>query len=190
MHKLRELQTTNIGHLIQIQGTVTRTTEVKPELCLGTFKCEECNTVNVDVVQQFKFTEPSRCCSDNCMNQTKFELLHKQSVFMDWQKLRVQEGSNDIPAGSMPRSIDVILRGETVDLAKPGDKSIFTGSLVAVPDVVKLLKPGSKPMASHGDSSQMRKDVNKNSDGITGLKQLGVRDLSYRLVFIANSVHS
>jgi DNA replication licensing factor MCM6 len=27
-------------------------------------------------------------------------------------------------------------------------------------------------------------------DGVTGLKRLGVKDLSYKLVFVANSVHS
>jgi len=55
---------------------------------------------------------------------------------IDWQKVKVQEYSGDIPAGSMPRSIDVILRGEAVDMAKPGDKAIFTGKLVVVPDIV------------------------------------------------------
>lgn len=59
-----------------------------------------------------------------------------QSIFVDWQKVRVQEVSSDIPAGSMPRSIDVIMRGDIVDMAKPGDKSIFTGTLVVVPDIV------------------------------------------------------
>ena len=44
--------------------------------------------------------------------------------------------SGDIPAGSMPRSIDIILRGDIVDTAKPGDRSIFTGTLVVVPDIV------------------------------------------------------
>jgi DNA replication licensing factor MCM6 len=67
-----------------------------------------------------------------------------QSIFMDWQKVRVQEVSTDIPAGSMPRSIDVILRGDIVDNAKPGDRSIFTGTLVVVPDIVQLMKPGEK----------------------------------------------
>jgi DNA replication licensing factor MCM6 len=36
----------------------------------------------------------------------------------------------------MPRSIDVILRGEIVDKPKPGDKVVFTGKLVVVPDIV------------------------------------------------------
>lgn len=67
-----------------------------------------------------------------------------QSIFVDWQKVRVQEVSGDIPAGSMPRSIDIIMRGDIVDTAKPGDRSIFTGTLVVVPDIVQLMKPGEK----------------------------------------------
>ncbi len=65
-----------------------------------------------------------------------WELQMSQSIFVDWQKIRVQEVSADIPAGSMPRSIDIIMRGDIVDSAKPGDRSIFTGTLVVVPDVV------------------------------------------------------
>ena len=44
----------------------------------------------------------------------------------------------------MPRTIDVILRGDTVERAKAGDKSIFTGTLVAVPDVAQLCAPGER----------------------------------------------
>lgn len=44
----------------------------------------------------------------------------------------------------MPRSTDVILRDELVDSAKPGDRCIFTGTLVVVPDIVSLMKPGEK----------------------------------------------
>ena len=58
--------------------------------------------------------------------------------------MRLQELSSDIPAGSMPRSIDVILRGDIVDEAKPGDRTVFTGTLVVVPDIVQLLKVGEK----------------------------------------------
>jgi DNA replication licensing factor MCM6 len=44
----------------------------------------------------------------------------------------------------MPRSIDVILRGDIVDEAKPGDRTVFTGTLVVVPDIVQLLKVGER----------------------------------------------
>ena len=175
---------------MSIHGTVTRTTEVKPELLLGTFKCVECSAYTPNVEQQFKFTEPIRCVNDQCMNRMKWELFAQESTFVDWQKLRVQEHSGDIPAGSMPRSIDIILRGEIVDQAKPGDRSIFTGSLVVVPDIVQLLKVGEKSQHSNVNTAKLKRNDGNTMDGVTGLKRLGVKDLSYKLVFIANSVHS
>ncbi len=90
----------------------------------------------------------------------------------------------------MPRSIDVILRGGIVDQAKPGDRTIFTGNLVVVPDIVQLLKPGEKPQQSAMNTAKMKRNDQKPMDGVTGLKRLGVKDLSYKLVFIANSVHA
>ncbi|CAN0391450.1 unnamed protein product, partial [Discosporangium mesarthrocarpum] len=46
----------------------------------------------------------------------------QRSVFVDWQRLRVQENADEIPPGSMPRSLDVVIRGEVVEKAKAGDK--------------------------------------------------------------------
>ena len=136
VNKIRDLKSNSLGRLMSIHGTITRTTEVKPELLFGSFKCLECGSVAANIEQQFKFTEPVRCSNERCENRTKWELINSDSVFIDWQKLRVQEHSGDIPAGSMPRSLDVIMRGEIVDHAKPGDRTIFTGNLVVVPDIV------------------------------------------------------
>lgn len=143
-YRLRDLKTEYIGRLLSVSGTVTRTTEVRPELLEATFQCKQCNTTVEKVEQQFKFTYPKMCANPNCGNKVNWELKTGDSTFVDWQKLRVQEHSEEIPAGSMPRSIDVILRNEIVDAAKPGDKCIFTGTLVVVPDIVSLLKPGEK----------------------------------------------
>jgi DNA replication licensing factor MCM6 len=109
---------------------------------------------------------------------------------VDWQKVRLQELSSDIPAGSMPRSIDVILRGENVDLPKPGDKASFVGKLVVVPDIVQMMKPGEKHTASTMDTTNMQRSENRPMDGVAGLKMLGVKDLSYKMVFIACSVQA
>ena len=185
-HKLRDLKTSLIGRLQSIYGTVTRTTEVRPELLKGAFRDEETGKVYKDVEQQFKLTYPNINGGSN-----KFELMPEESVFTDWQKVRVQEYSADIPAGSMPRSIDVILRNEIVDTAKPGEKCIFTGTLIVVPDVISLIKPGEKntQVALKNDSVK-RDQTGRAMDGVTGLKELGVKDMAYKLVFLANSVHS
>ncbi len=56
-NRLRELGTAEIGKLTAVMGVVTRTSEVRPELLQGTFKCLDCGNVVKNVEQQFKYTE-------------------------------------------------------------------------------------------------------------------------------------
>ncbi|RYO80059.1 hypothetical protein DL762_007853 [Monosporascus cannonballus] len=185
--RIRSLRAKNIGQLLSISGTVTRTSEVRPELSLATFVCEACRTVIPNVEQTFRYTEPPQCPNLECGNRLAWQLDIRRSTFVDWQKVRIQENSSEIPTGSMPRTMDVILRGEMVDRAKAGEKCIFTGALIVVPDVSQLGLPGVRPTAIRDDRSASRNnDVGGN--GVSGLKSLGVRDLTYRLAFLANMV--
>jgi DNA replication licensing factor MCM6 len=59
---IRELRTDRIGNLMSIGGTVTRTSEVRPELLFGTFVCEVCKGLVTDIEQQFKYTEACYFC--------------------------------------------------------------------------------------------------------------------------------
>ncbi|KAL2003530.1 hypothetical protein VTN02DRAFT_3515 [Thermoascus thermophilus] len=176
--RLRQLRTSQIGKLLSVSGTVTRTSEIRPELSLGTFICEECRTPCTNVEQTFKYTEPSQCPNPTCGNRSGWRLDIGKSTFIDWQKVKLQESAHEIPTGSMPRTMDVILRGEMVDRAKAGERCIFTGTLIVVPDVSQLGLPGVRPQATRDNG-----DV--GGGGVTGLKSLGVRDLTYRLAFLA-----
>jgi DNA replication licensing factor MCM6 len=182
--RVRQLRTTNIGQLLSISGTVTRTSEVRPELSQATFICENCNTVVPSIEQTFKYTEPTQCPNLTCGNRIGWRLDIRQSVFIDWQKVRLQENSSEIPTGSMPRTMDVILRGEMVDRAKAGEKCIFTGTLIVVPDVSQFRVPGSRVQTSR-DNANAPRGADAGGSGVSGLKQLGVRDLTYRLAFLA-----
>ncbi|KAJ0262679.1 DNA replication licensing factor MCM6 [Hirschfeldia incana] len=184
--RLRELTTAEIGKLVSVTGVVTRTSEVRPELLYGTFKCLDCGSVIKNVEQQFKYTQPTICVSPTCLNRARWALLRQESKFADWQRVRMQETSKEIPAGSLPRSLDVILRHEIVEQARAGDTVIFTGTVVVIPDISALAAPGERAECRR-DSSQ-QKSSTAGHEGVKGLKALGVRDLSYRLAFIANSV--
>jgi DNA replication licensing factor MCM6 len=172
---------------MSVIGTITKTTEVRPELLLASFKCEICSSIVKDIEQQFRYTTPKICTNKNCTNKTRWELAQTESIYTDWQKLRVQENSNDIPAGSMPRSVDVIVRNEQVEKGQPGDRCIFVGTLVVVPDVYSMLKPGEKYQLTP-QSDGIKQSGNNGMEGVTGLKSLGVRDLNYKMIFIANNV--
>ncbi|EPS36069.1 hypothetical protein H072_10452 [Dactylellina haptotyla CBS 200.50] len=180
--RIRALRTNHVGRLISISGTATRTSEVRPELSVATFTCENCRTVVPNIEQVFKYTEPTQCPNLTCGNRSGWRLDIRQSVFVDWQKVRIQENSSEIPTGSMPRTLDVILRGEIVERAKAGEKCVFTGTLIVVPDVSQLGLPGGKAEMMRDNRGTAR---GVEQAGVTGLKSLGVRDLTYRLAFLA-----
>jgi len=181
--RIRQLRTEQIGKLASISGTVTRTSEVRPELHLGTFVCEACNNAVYNVEQTFRYTEPTQCPNELCMNRNGWRLDIRQSTFVDWQKIRVQENSSEIPTGSMPRTLDIIVRGEIVDRAKAGEKCIFTGTLIVVPDTSQFRVPGQRVQAMR-DTSNLPKGNEVGGSGVSGLKALGVRDLSYRMAYL------
>lgn len=43
-------------------------------------------------------------------------------------------------------SLDIILRGECVEMPQPGDRCDFIGTLVVIPDVSQLSVPGTLPV--------------------------------------------
>ena len=50
VQKIRDMKTLYVGKLTSISGTITRTTEVRPELVLGSFLCLACKTENNNIV--------------------------------------------------------------------------------------------------------------------------------------------
>jgi DNA replication licensing factor MCM6 len=67
--RLRDLRTEHIGKLSAFSGTITRTSDVRPELFLGTFRCQQCGTEVRNVEQFYKFTEPIVCPNQACNNK-------------------------------------------------------------------------------------------------------------------------
>ena len=70
----------------------------------------------------------------------------------------------------MPRSIDIVLRDEIVDMVTPGEVCLFTGTLIVVPDLVSLIKPGDKSQISSRTLGAQKKNNSVGMDGVTGLK--------------------
>lgn len=55
--------------ILQVSGTVTRTTDVRPELLAGSFKCRKCMSRVPLVEQQYGYTEPMRCLNPQCKSK-------------------------------------------------------------------------------------------------------------------------
>lgn len=180
--KIRELSATKIGQLVRITGQVVRTNSVHPELVQGTFECMECGTEIPGVEQQFRFTEPTICRNNQCSNRRSFKLIIHKSRFVDFQKLRIQETQAELPRGSMPRSLDVIIRGsDQVECVQAGDRCDFIGTVVVIPDVAQMLTANAGLLRT-----ETKKGFQSAGDGVQGLKSLGVREMTHKIAFMAN----
>ncbi|KAG5498413.1 hypothetical protein JIQ42_03219 [Leishmania sp. Namibia] len=189
---IRSLRASLVGQLCAIKGVVTRTSQVRPELLVGVFRCSDCGTESVPVEQQFHYTEPPTCRNPQCENMNKFQLIpnHPQTRFGDWQKLRMQEDANNIPAGCMPRTMEVIVRADAVEVAKPGDRILAIGCAIVVPEVAKLFNLANRREVQRQLTGGQRaqQDAQTDLEGATGLRALGVRDLNYRMCFLATTI--
>ena len=184
---IRDLKSDLVGKLICFNGTVTKTSEVRPELIYGAFQCDQCGTLINNVEQQFRYTEPKRCANSTCTNAFRYTLDENGSFFGDWQKLRVQEPTREMSSGVLPRSLDVIVRGEKVDIAQPGDDVTFVGTLLAVPYGYSMARPGEKYQLTKSRGNFTSKGAG-TMQGITGVKSFGNQDLNYRFIFLACNI--
>ncbi len=69
--------------------------------------------------------------------------LRHHEVLAGAERARARRG-HQVPAGSLPRTMEVVLRNEQVEQARAGDKLVFSGNLVVVPDIAMLTIPGER----------------------------------------------
>ncbi|MDQ3848097.1 MAG: minichromosome maintenance protein MCM, partial [Thermoproteota archaeon] len=68
--------------------------------------------------------KPTKCpaCSEK-----ELEMDPENSLFIDFQMVRLQELPEDLPAGQLPHYIEVTVMSDLVDQCRPGDRIILTG---------------------------------------------------------------
>ena len=124
---LRRLGAEHIGRLVRVNGIIVRATSVLPMIIRSAFRCTSCGEM-ILLVQTDQFLRmPSECPS--CNRRRGFELVPRESVFIDSQRISIQERPEELPAGQLPRRVNIELRDDIVDIARPGDRVSLTGSL-------------------------------------------------------------
>ncbi|MHA1266750.1 MAG: minichromosome maintenance protein MCM [Candidatus Helarchaeota archaeon] len=130
---LRKIRAEHIGKLISVNGILTRASEVKPLLTEGVFRCRACGEI-MRVPQGDYYTKPYQCSNNNCNRKGPFTFIAQDSKFIDWQKIRVQEKPEELPAGQLPRSLDAYLKADLVDTVRPGNRITAVGILYSAQD--------------------------------------------------------
>jgi replicative DNA helicase Mcm len=124
---LRKIGAEHIGKLIMVHGIIVRASAITPLIVKATFRCNVCGESNhIEQLGQ-TLTKPQKCLS--CDNRRSFELIPKESLFIDSQYVTIQERPEDLPPGQLPRSLNIELKDDLVDIARPGDRIILTGTI-------------------------------------------------------------
>jgi replicative DNA helicase Mcm len=121
---LRDINAEVIDKLIGVSGMVVRSSEVKPLAKKIGYICLNCNTINETQLKGLVLKKPSKCV--NC-SEKELEMDPENSVFADFQMVRLQELPEDLPAGQLPHYVEVTVMGDLVDQCRPGDRIMLTG---------------------------------------------------------------
>ena len=123
---LRQINAETIGNIASVSGMVVRASEVKPLAKELVFVCPDEHQTKVVQLRGMDVKIPIVCDNPSCKHRD-FELKPEASKFIDFQILRLQELPEDLPPGQLPHYIDVTIRQDLVDNARPGDRIILTG---------------------------------------------------------------
>jgi len=123
---LRQINSETIGFITSVSGMVVRASEVKPLAKELIFVCPDEHHTKVIQLKGMDVKIPVVCDNPNCKHRD-FELKPEASKFIDFQIIRLQELPEDLPPGQLPHYIDVTIRQDLVDNARPGDRIILTG---------------------------------------------------------------
>ncbi|MBA0716930.1 hypothetical protein Golax_004781, partial [Gossypium laxum] len=124
------------GILLTLKGTVIRSGAVKMYEGQRTYQCKKCKhmfPLYPELETRNSITLPSICPSQrsNPCEGTKFLCIENTTVCHDYQEIKIQESTQVLGVGVIPRLILVILQDDLVDIVKAGDDVIITGILTA-----------------------------------------------------------
>jgi DNA replication licensing factor MCM7 len=144
---LRSVRSKHLGKLVSVRGIVTRVSDVKSEIKVCTYLCDRCNfEVYQEVGSNRVFMPLVRCPSDVCRANKMNGHLHQQTrgcKFIKFQEVKLQEMTDEVPVGNIPRSLRVSVRGELTRRCSPGDSITITGIFLPNPATgMKALRQG------------------------------------------------
>jgi len=99
-------------------------------MCVATYTCDQCGAETYQPIASMSFMPETLCPSEDCkINKSggRLYLQTRGSKFIKFQELKVQEHSDQVPVGHIPRSLTVFCRGEITRQALPGDHVAITG---------------------------------------------------------------
>ncbi len=143
--QIRDLRAKHLGQFISVEGLVRKSTEVRPRVVGALFQCLRCGTILKEEQDGQNFREPLECYEEQggckrSASATKFKLLTETSLYLDTQKLEIQEAPEGLRGGEEPQRLTAYVEDDLTGQITPGNRVIMNGILRSV----QKGRPGAK----------------------------------------------
>lgn len=126
---VKDIRSDDVGRFIAIEGIIRKATDVRPKLMVGAFECQRCGHIMRISQDDETLMEPFLC--ESCEKKGPFKTIVKESIFMDTQKLMIQESLDDLKGGENPKQLEIRIDDDLSGKVKPGDRIELSGVLRA-----------------------------------------------------------
>lgn len=143
--QIRDLRAKHLGQFISVEGLVRKSTEVRPRVVGALFQCLRCGTIIKEEQDGQNFREPLECYEEQggckrSASATKFKLLTETSLYLDTQKLEIQEAPEGLRGGEEPQRLTAYVEDDLTGHITPGNRVVMNGVLRSV----QKGRPGAK----------------------------------------------
>jgi DNA replication licensing factor MCM5 len=134
---IRDLNATNVSHLVRIPGIVIGASTLSSKATLLSIQCRNCaHTENMVVEGGFSGITLPRVCgrvkipgqeSGNDCPLDPYFVVHERCQFIDQQVIKLQEAPDQVPVGELPRHILVSADRYLTNRVVPGSRCTVMG---------------------------------------------------------------
>jgi DNA replication licensing factor MCM2 len=164
LDSLRDLRRVHLDCLVQVHGVVTRRSAVYPQLQIAHYQCMSCKATQgpfrVEGNGGDTYT-PDSCTF--CDVGSSFKLHPTLSQYRNFQRVNLQETPGSVPPGRVPRTKEVILTNDIIDIARPGEEVEVTGIYEHSYDSSLTLKSGFPVFSTFITANHVQKKEDASS---------------------------
>lgn len=166
--KIRDLRVVHLNTLIKIKGVITRRYPVYNSLKKLYMICVKCGGKSGPYF--FHDSDKNnlrlpRCV--HCQAGGPYKVDKELTVYRNNQKITVQEAPNSVEPGRVPRYKDVVLLGDNIDRARPGDEVEIVGVYTSLFDQSMNAKHGFPIFSTFIEANHVKRVQELLSNEIT-----------------------
>ena len=127
---IRQLRSKHLGKMVAVEGLVRKATTVRPKMVHALFRCGRCGAEMWEPQHGSFLKEPMMCSNPDgsCNKQaTHFELDEQESIYVDTQKIEIQESPEGLRGGAQPERITGFVEDDVAGVITAGNRITLNG---------------------------------------------------------------